>query len=304
MALSFISRINPTFPLSFGVLVPPKRSLNVNLVFPYSPSFPAIRHSHIPTFHHVTVLKAVKKSSEGERDETVDVEIGKNRKGVFISPKKRRFPCPHCISYPLKKDHPDNVQQAGFMNLFEMKTHMDEFHPTFKHRCMECNIALDTLEELVYHSFIMCPMLNTSPRDRHRDYNLHLKKKKEEEEDKEKHAEERNKFRQNLKVKRENRDKNKKMEESETEEERKWREMEEAADRNMRDWEMEQAKKLEKENNQNRNMNEEAEKKGEDGGLEQPKEKEKGEDGGLEQPKEKEKGEDWEDEEEAEHEED
>jgi hypothetical protein len=84
MALSFIFCINPTFPLSFGVLVPPKRSLNVNLVFPYPPSLPTIRHLHIPTFHHVTV-KTMEKSSEAERDEPINVYTGKNKKNEILS---------------------------------------------------------------------------------------------------------------------------------------------------------------------------------------------------------------------------
>jgi hypothetical protein len=64
-------------------------------------------------------------------------------------------------------------------------------------------------------------------------------------------VEERNKFKQNLKVMKKDRDNknlaDKKMEKSETEEERKMREDEEVEERNMTDWEKKQVEKLKKE---------------------------------------------------------
>jgi hypothetical protein len=117
-----------------------------------------------------------------------------------------------------------------------MKIHMNGFHPTFKHSCKKCNIAFEMLKDLVYHKFIKCPMLDNPLAQRRSDYNIFLKKK---EEDKEKHVEERNKFRQNLKVMKEDHDNknlaDKKMEKSETEEERKMRKDEEVEERNMMD---------------------------------------------------------------------
>jgi hypothetical protein len=122
-----------------------------------------------------------------------------------------------------------------------MKIHMNGFHPIFKHSCKKCNIAFETSEDLVYHKFIMCPVLYDPLAQQESDYNIFLKKK--EEEDKEKHVEEQKKFMRNLKVKREDRDNknlaDKKMEKSEMEGGRKVREEEEAEERNMTNWEKE-----------------------------------------------------------------